>query len=154
MTDEDSPDDLPAGDDLDHALPAADLQYPTLEFDEGCIDDDGSFDLSAEADREAMSEAAEGVAGALSSHDLAVETEAGYTAFGVGPKSVEASFDPDEGELAVTLRLSAKAMAVDDGSGERVGSRGDAGFVPESMLTDDGDDYRCYRWIDDPESPE
>ncbi|KPN30954.1 hypothetical protein SY89_01695 [Halolamina pelagica] len=147
MTDEDG------ADDPEHGLPAADLQYPTLEFDEGRIDDDGSFDLATEADRETMSEVAEGVAGALASHDLAVETEAGYVAFGVGPKSAAASFDAEEGELTVTLQLSAKAMAVDDGTGEAAGARGDAGFVPESMLTDDGDN-RCYGWIDDPESPE
>lgn len=157
MSDEDGTADLPAGDDPDHALPEADLQYPTLSFDEGTIDADGSFDLSTEADREAMSEVAEAVAGALSSHDLAVETEEGFTAFGAGPKAVEASFDADEdhrGELEITLRLSGKAMTVGDGAGEKVGSRGDAGFVPESMLTDDGGDDRCYGWIDDPESPE
>ncbi|WP_049981749.1 hypothetical protein [Halolamina rubra] len=153
MTDGNGSEESPAGDDPDHGLPAADLQYPTLAFDDGSVDDDGSFDLATEADRESMREAAEGVAGALSSHDLAVEAADGYVAFGVGPKSVAAAFDADEGELTVTLRLSAKAMAVDDGSGERVGARGDAGFVPESMLTDDGDN-RCYGWIDDPESPE
>lgn len=151
-------DDLPEGDDPGHALPDADLQYPTIEFDEGEIDADGSFDLSKGAGREEMSEVAEAIAGALSSHDLGVEAEEGFTTFGVGPQSVEMSFDADEdhrGELEVTLRLSAKAMFVDDGTGEKVGSRGDAGFVPVSMLTD-GDDgrFRCYGWIDDPESPD
>lgn len=157
MTAEDGTEELPASDDADHGLPEADLQYPTLTFDEGEIDADGSFDLSTDADREATSEVAEAIAGALSSHDLAVEAEGGYTAFGVGPKAVEASFDADEdhrGELTVTLRLSAKAMTVDDGTGEKVGSRGDAGFVPESMLTEAEGDYRCYGWVDDPESTE
>ena len=153
MTDDET-EELPAGEGPDHGLPAADLQYPTLTFEEGEIDADGSFDLSTAAERERMSEVAEGVAGALASHALAVETESGYTAFGVGPKSVAASFDADADELTVTLRLSAKAMAVDDGSGEAVGARGDAGFVPESMLTEEDGGNRCYGWIDDPESPE
>ncbi|GAB7095093.1 hypothetical protein JCM30237_22460 [Halolamina litorea] len=151
-------DDLPEGDDPGHALPEADLQYPTISFEEGRIDSDGSFDLSMETDREGMQAVAEAVAGALASHDLGVEAAEGFTTFGVGPRAVEISFDPDEnhrGELELTLRLSAKEMFVDDGCGEKVGSRGDAGFVPESMLTGDDDGrFRCYSWIDDPGSPE
>lgn len=156
-TDDVADTDVPEGDDPGHSLPEADLQYPTIEFEEGEIDDDGSFDLSKETDREEMSEVAEAIAGALASHDLGVEADEGFTTFGVGPQAVEMSFDADEnhrGELEITLRLSAKEMFVDDGESERVGSRGDAGFVPVSMLTDDDGVFRCYSWIDDPDSPE
>lgn len=158
MSDEEAADgDLPAGDDDGHALSEADLQYPTIEFEEGTVESDGALDLSKPTDREAMSVVADAVAGALSSHDLGVSTPDGSTTFGIGPRRVELSFEPDEnhrGELAITFRLSAKSMVVDDGTGEPVGARGDAGFVPVSMLTDDDGSFRCYSWIDDPESPE
>lgn len=158
MTDDEPGDgELPEADDPGHALPEADLQYPTISIDEGEIDPDGSFDLSTETDRDEMREVAEAIAGALASHDLGIETDDGTTTLGVGPQEVDLSFDPDEshrGELEISFRLPAKAMFVDDGSGETVGSRGDAGFVPESMLTDNDGRFRCYSWVDDPESPE
>lgn len=158
MTGDDPGDDgVPAGDDPGHSLADEELQYPTIAFEDGEIEADGTFDLSTEVDREAMSEVADAIAGALSSHDLGVDAADGTTTLGVGPRAVEASFDPDgshRGEVAITFRLSAKAMFVDDGSGETVGARGDAGFVPLSTLTDDEGTPRCYSWIDDPESPE
>ena len=150
-------DDLPDGEDADHALPEADLQYPTIEFGDGEIEPDGSPDLSRETDREEMGGVARAVADALSSHDLGVRTPDGATTFGVAPGSVELSFDPDDdhrGEVELTFRLPAKAMLLDDGSGEPIGARGGEGFVPLSMLTDDEGTFRCYSWIDDPESPE
>ncbi len=150
-------DDLSDGDDVDHGLPEADLQYPTIEFEDGKVEPDGSIDLSKETDRAEMSEVARAIADALSSHDLGVKTPEGATTFGVGPGSVDLSFDPDgdhRGEVELTFRLPAKAMFVDDGSGETVGARGGEGFVPLSMLTEDEETFRCYSWIDDPESPE
>lgn len=45
-------------------------------------------------------------------------------------------------------------MLVGDDASDVVGSRGDRGFVPLSMLTQDRDHYRCYNWIDDPENPD
>ena len=149
--------DLPDGDDPGHSLTDEERQYPTVEFADGEIEPDGSFDLSTELDRDGMREIAEAIAGALSSHDLGVSAAEGTTTFGVGPRAVEASFDPDEnhrGEVAITFRLSAKAMFVDDGSAETVGARGDTGFVPLSMLTDDEGTIRCYSWLYDPEPPE
>lgn len=149
--------ELPEADDPGHALPETDLQYPTITVEEGRIESDGSFDLSTETDRDEMREIAEAIAGALASHDLGVEADEGVTTLGVGPRAVELSFDPDEshrGELEISFSLSAKAMFVDDGTGETVGSRGDAGFVPESMLTDDDGRFRCYSWVENPESPE
>jgi hypothetical protein len=153
MTDDDQPD----GDDTDHTLSEGDLQYPTIEFDDGRVAPDGSLDLAKDTDREEMGEVARAIADALSSHDLGVRTPEGATTFGVGPGSVELSFDPDDdhrGEVELTFRLPAKAMFVDDGSGDPVGARGGEGFVPLSMLTDDEGTFRCYSWIDDPESPE
>ncbi|WP_232700678.1 hypothetical protein [Halobacterium wangiae] len=150
-------DDIAEGDDPGHALPEADLNYPTLSFDEGAVAEDGSFDLSREVDYDEMIAWAEDLAGALASHDLAVSAPEGYVSFGVGPKEVDVSFDADEnhrGELELTFRLSAKAMLVDDEDSELVGSRGDRGFVPLSMLEGDREHYRCYNWIDDPENPD
>lgn len=149
--------DLPDGDDPEHALPEADLQYPTLAFEDGAVEPDGSFQLSTTTDREEMGAMATDLAGGLSSHDLGVETPDGVTTLGVAPDGVEVSFDPDDdhsGDLEITFRLSAKAMSVDDGSAETVGARGDTGFVPLSMLTDDRERYRCYSWIDDAADPE
>lgn len=143
--------------DAEHALDAADLNYPTLSFDAGGIEPDGSFDLSRELDYEEMGDWASGVAGALGSHDLGVTTPDGFLTFGVAPEGVDATFDADEnnrGTLELTFRLSAKAMFVADDSETVVGSRGGQGFVPLSMLTDDQALYRCYNWVDDPEDPE
>ena len=156
MTDGDD-EEIPEGDDPGHALDEEDLNYPTFEFEEGSVDEDGSFDLSRGTNYDEMGAIAEGLAGALASHDLGVETPDGFLTLGVGPQEVEASFDPDEnhrGELEITFRLSAKAMYVADGDEPTVGARGGKGFVPVSMLTSDDDLYRCYNWIDDPEEPE
>lgn len=150
-------DDIPEGDDPGHALSMEDLNYPTFEFDEGSIDKNGSFDLSRGTDYDEMADLATDLADALGSHDLGVSTPAGFLTFGVGPKEVEANFSPDEnnrGELEITFRLSAKAMFVADDDETAVGSRGEKGFVPLSMLTSDRELYRCYNWIDDPEEPE
>jgi hypothetical protein len=143
--------------DTAHVLPDDDLDYPTLAFESGEVEPDGSFDLAQEMDREEMRDWADGLAGALGSHDLGVSTPDGFVTFGVAPEGVETTFEADEdhrGTLEVTFRLSGKAMFVADGSETVVGSRGDTGFVPLSMLSDDRDLYRCYSWIDDPEDPE
>lgn len=155
----DGGDEIPEGDDPGHALSAADLNYPTFEFEDGSVDSDGSFDLSRGTNYDEMAELAEGLAGALASHDLGISTPDGFLTLGVGPKEVEATFEPNEnhrGELELTFRLSAKAMFVaeDDDDETVVGSRGGKGFVPLSMLTSDRELYRCYNWIDDPEEPE
>lgn len=153
----DNDDDIPEGDDPGHALSTEELNYPTFEFDDGSIDSDGSFDLSRGTNYDEMAELAEDLAGALASHDLGVSTPAGFLTLGVGPKEVEAAFEPGEnhrGELEITFRLSAKAMFVADDDETAVGSRGGKGFVPVSMLTGDRELHRCYNWIDDPEDPE
>ncbi len=147
---------IPDGDDPGHALPEEDLHYPTIAFDDGTVDD-GAFELSTEPDREEMGTIATDLANALSSHDLGIETPDGFTTLGIAPEDVEVSFDPDDdhrGELEFTFRLSAKAMFVADAEAEKVGSRGEQGFVPLAMLTDDRDVYRCYSWVDDPSDPE
>lgn len=152
--DDDTLDD--AGEDVRAALPEADLQYPTIEFEDGEIDPDGGFDLTKSTDWGEMSDVATDLAGALSSHDLGVETPERFTTLGVAPESVEMSFDPDAdqgGELEVTFRLSAKTMVLGGDSKERVGARGGKGFVPLSVLTDD-EGRRCYGWIDDPGDPD
>lgn len=153
----DSDDDVPEGDDADHGLPEDELNYPTLEFEDGHVETDGSFDLSRATDYDEMGEWATALAGALGSHDLGVSTPEGFLTFGVAPQGVDATFEPGEnhrGELELTFRLSAKVMFVADDEDEVVGARGDTGFVPLSMLTDDEELFRCYNWIDDPEDPE
>lgn len=147
-TDKDSP---------EHALPPEDLAYPTLHFEDGDIDADGSFALATALDYDDMAAWAEGLAGALTSHDLGVSTPDGLVTFGVAPEGVDAAFTADDdhrGTLKVTFRLSAKTMMVTDDPADAVGARGDMGFVPLSMLTDDREQYRCYNWIDDPTDPE
>ena len=138
----------------DHALPLEDLQYPTFEFEEGSVDDDGSFDLERDLDREEMREWLEEFAGGLQSHDVAVEGPDGRVILGVAPEGTEMRFDPGEnhvGEFEVTLKLRAKAMVVNDPDDPKVGARGGKGFIPLAMLTDDEDKpYRCYNWIEDP----
>lgn len=143
--------------DTDHVLPDDELNYPTLSFDSGAIEADGSFDLSQELDREEMAEWAEHLAGALGSHDLGVAAEEGLVTFGVAPDEVSATFEAKEdhrGTLEVTFRLSGKSMFVADEDETVVGSRGDTGFVPLSMLSEEEVLYRCYSWIDDPENPD
>jgi hypothetical protein len=149
--------DLPEGDDPGHAVAEGDLQYPTLDFADGEIADDGGFDLSQSMGREEMSEWLTGLDGALASHDLGVESPDGFVTFGVGPQAVDVSFEPDDahrGTLEVTFRMTAKAMFVGDEDDEKAGSRAGKGFVPLSMVTEDRDVFRCYSWIDDPENPE
>ncbi|PSP54968.1 hypothetical protein BRC82_08240 [Halobacteriales archaeon QS_1_67_19] len=145
-----------AGD--DRALPPADLQYPEYVFDEGEIDDDGSFELRADLDREELREWVEDLAGGLASHDVAVESPDGYVTLGVAPDGASLEFDPDEsgvGAFEFTVEMRAKAMFVaDDPDGEKVGARGGKGFVPIEALTGNGDGaLRCYNWIDDPTDP-
>lgn len=141
-----------------HALPPEKLVYPTFEFDEGDVDEDGGFDLSRGIDREEMIEWLEQLAGGMESHDVAVESPDGHVRFGVGAKDVAVSFDPDEdhrGELEVTFSLKARAMFVaDDPSKPDVGARGGRGFIPLSMLTSDRETFRCYNWIEDPLDPD
>lgn len=152
-----SDDEIPEGDDPGHALSKEDLNYPTFEFEDGSVGNDGSFDLGRETDYDEMADLAEDLAGALASHDLGVSTADGFLTLGVGPQAVEATFEPGDnnrGELELTFRLSAKAMFVADDDETPVGSRGGKGFVPLSMLTSDRELYRCYNWIDDPEEPE
>jgi hypothetical protein len=142
----------------DHALASDELVYPTFTFDDGDIDEDGGFSLDRELERETLAEWLEELAGGLRSHDVAVESPDGHVRFGVGVDGASVSFDPDEnhrGTLSITLDLPALAMFVsDDPDQPAVGARGGRGFIPRSMLTDDGDDdYRCYSWIDDPTDP-
>ncbi|MFC6953272.1 hypothetical protein [Halorubellus litoreus] len=142
----------------EHALPPEDLVYPTFAFDDGAVDADGGFDLSRDVDRETLSSWLSDLAGAMASHDVAVESPDGHVRFGVGANDVSMSFDPDDdhrGELEVTVRLNAKAMFVaDDPEKPAVGARGGRGFVPIEALTTDQEDFRCYNWIDDPETPD
>lgn len=141
----------------DHVLPDDELNYPTLRFDSGAIETDASFDLSSQLDREEMADWATSVADALGSHDLGVATEDGLVTFGVAPDGVDATFEADDdhrGTLEVTFRLSGKAMFVAGENDAVVGSRGDTGFVPLAMLSEEEELYRCYSWIDDPEDPE
>ena len=141
----------------DHALAPDDLQYPEFDFEEGDVGDRGGFDLETALGRDEMVAWLEDLSGGLTSHDVAVESPDGHVRFGVGPKAVEMSFDPDEecrGELEITFRLNAKAMFVAaDPTKPKVGARGGSGFVPVEMLTEDRDVYRCYSWIDDPTDP-
>jgi hypothetical protein len=160
MTDEDVPDvpedpDAAVADD-DHALPPEDLQYPTLDLDDGGVAADGTASGSAALDREAMADWLEDLAGGLRSHDVAVEAPDRRVTLGVASEGVDVSFDPGEngtGPLEVTFRLRAKAMTVQDADERPVGARGDRGFVPLAMLTGDRDPdaFRCYNWVDDPE---
>lgn len=138
----------------DHVLPLEGLQYPTFEFEEGTVDEDGRFDLERDLDREEMREWLEELAGGLRSHDVAVEGPDGRVTLGVAPEGAEMQFDPGEthvGEFEVTLKLRAKAMVVNDSDDPKVGARGGKGFVPLAMLTADQDQpFRCYNWIQDP----
>lgn len=148
--DSDAPED-------DHGLPPEDLQYPEYVFEEGEIDPDGGFDLSADLDREEIQTWLEDLAGGLASHDVAVESPDGYVTFGVAPEGVEMQFDPDEdgaGEFEFSVQMRAKAMFVaDDPEGEKVGARGGKGFIPIEALTTDQETFRCYNWVEDPTDP-
>lgn len=148
-------DEIPLG---DHTLPPEKLVYPTFEFEEGEVDEDGGFDLRQEMDRETMIEWLTELAGGMESHDVAVESPDGHVRFGVGANDVAMSFDPDEnhrGELEITFTLNTRAMFVsDDPSKPDVGARGGRGFIPRSMLTSNRETFRCYNWIEDPENPD
>jgi hypothetical protein len=54
----------------------------------------------------------------------------------------------------VTVRLDAKVMKVTDPDVPKVGARGGCGFVPFDHLTTDGEQFRCYSWIDDLRLPQ
>lgn len=138
-----------------HALPLEDLQYPEFSFDEGCVDEDGGFNLERDLSPEEMSEWLDELSGGIASHDVAVEGPDGRVTMGVRPKAAAMRFDPGDdhlGEFEVTLRFDARAMVVNDPDDPKVGARGGRGFVPLSMLTgdDDPETFRCYNWIDDP----
>lgn len=141
----------------DTALPTEKLVYPTFEFEEGAIDDNGGFDMTQDVDRDAMISWLRDLADGLESHDVGVEGPDRHVRFGVGSDAVEMAFDPDEnhrGELAVTFRLKSRAIFVaDDLEKPDVGARGDVGFIPLSMLTTDREKFRCYNWIEDPTDP-
>lgn len=143
--------------DGDHGtLDADELVYPEFVFEDGDVTGDGGFDLSRDLDAETMDRWLRDLAGALASHDLAVESPDGHVRFGVAPQGVDAAFDPDDyrGTLEVTFRFDARAMFVaDDPDQEKVGARGGKGFIPLAMLTEDLDSPRCYNWIDDPGDP-
>lgn len=147
-------DELAVDPDDPHVLSPEELVYPELAFEDGDIGADGAFDLSAELDRDELAAWLEDLAGALTSHDLAVESPDGHVTFGIAPVGMDASFDPDEdlvGELAFTVKLRAKPMFVaDDPEGVKVGSRGGKGFIPIEQLTTDRESFRCYNWIEDP----
>jgi hypothetical protein len=141
------------------ALDADELQYPTFTFPEGTVARDGAFDLSRERDHEEMAAWLRDLAGALDSHDLAVEGDDRRATLGIGPEAVEMAFDPDEGHkgtFEVTVRFRAKLMDCVDADATKVGARGGRGFVPVEMLTGDRDpgEFRCYNWIEDPTADE
>lgn len=141
----------------DDALPPEDLVYPTFSFESGAVDADGGFDLSQSTDRETLAAWLADLAGAMASHDVAVESPDGHVRFGVGAGDVAMSFDPDDahrGDLEVTITLPAKAMFVaDDPEKRAVGARGGRGFVPIEALTTDRESFRCYNWIENPLDP-
>jgi hypothetical protein len=155
------PESPPDFDDDPHVLPEEDLVYPTFEFPGEDLSQEDGFDCGRELDREEMESWLDSLAGALESHDLAVEGENLRATFGVAPDDVEISFRPDEnqrGTLSITLSLDAKVMRYENGNDQPLGARGGRGFIPIEMLTEDRDpgEYRCYNWIDDPtdEAPE
>ncbi|WP_049971451.1 hypothetical protein [Haladaptatus cibarius] len=134
-----------------HALSPDELRYPEFVFENGEIGDDGSFDLETDLDREGMADWLSDLAGGLASHDVAVESPAGYVTFGVGASGVEMSFDPEKGGVGnfeVTFKLRAKPMFVaDDPDRPKAGARGGKGFIPIEMLTTDRETFRCYNWM-------
>lgn len=152
------PDSPPSFDDDPHVLPEEDLSYPTLEFPSGDISQTDGFDLQQDCDRDDMEALLDSLAGALVSHDLAVEADDLRATFGIAPDDIEMTFTPDEdhrGTLSVTLSFDAKVMRYEDADDEPIGNRGGRGFIPREMLEDDRDasEFRCYNWIDDPTVP-
>lgn len=149
------PDSSPDPETMEHVLPDEKLSYPTFDFDSGAVSPRDGFDLDRDLDREEMQEWLDGLAGALASHDAAVEGADTRVTFGVAPSDVRMSFDPDDdhrGQISVTFTLDAKALKYEDADTRPVGARGGRGFIPLAMLAEDGDpeSYRCYNWIDDP----
>lgn len=139
-----------------HVLADEELAYPTLEFTDSELTQEG-FDLAEACDREEMESVLDAVAGALVSHDLAVEGDDLRATFGIAPDDLRVQFDPDEdqrGTLTLTVSLDAKVMRYEDADARPIGNRGGRGFIPIEMLTGDRDasDFRCYNWIDDPTS--
>lgn len=152
IPDPESPPDFDAD---PHVLPEEDLVYPTFEFPSAPLSQETGFDCRKELDREEMEEWLDSLAGALVSHDLAVEGGNLRATLGVAPDDVRMSFEPDEdqrGTLSITLSLDAKVMRYENAEDRPLGSRGGRGFIPVEMLTEDRDpgEYRCYNWIDDP----
>lgn len=139
----------------ENALSPDDLQYPEFVFEEGDIDQTGSFDLEQSQNREEMGEWLSDLAGGLVSHDIAVESPNRHVIFGIRPDTVSMAFDPDEdhrGKLEVTFTLDAKIMTAQDPDSPKIGARGGRGFIPIEMLTTDREPehFRCYNWIENP----
>lgn len=143
----------------EHALPPEDLVYPTLSFEDGSVGENGRFRGSRDLDRAAMAGMLEDLAGALRTHDLAVESDDRHVRLGIAPEGVDVRFDPgpsgdDASDLSITFQLRAAPMFVaDDAAGDPVGARGGKGFVPVEQLATDRESFRCYNWIDDPTDP-
>ena len=159
----DVPPSMPAVDAVDHMLPAGELNYPTLVFEEGTVSPATGIKLRESLDRPGIKQVLEDLGSALTSHDLCVEGPDRRAIFGIGPGDVSISFEPDEdhlGTLSISIDLKAKALTYADADARHVGARGGCGFIPKAMLTGDIDAEaaRCYNWIDDPtehlDSPE
>lgn len=139
-----------------HVLPDDKLEYPDFTFEDGSVDDDGTFTLEKSLDREEMREWLEDLRGGLASHDVGVSTSDETCLFGVGGGDVSVSFEPDDehrGQLEFTFAVDAKLVAFsDDPEDRKAGARSGGGFIPVEMLTSDRDarTFRCYNWIDDP----
>lgn len=152
----DVPSSPPDPETTEHVLPDEELRYPTFGFPEGSVSPDDGFDLERDLDREEMAAWLEDLAGALRSHDAAVEAPDRRVTFGVGAGDVRMAFDPDEdhrGIIEATFTLPAAALKYEDAEARPTGSRGGRGFIPFAMLTSDDRDpgsYRCYNWIEDP----
>lgn len=141
------------------ALPAEALSYPDLDVGDG-VGADGSVDATVELDFDSAAEWLHELADAVGSHDLGFTGDSYRGIYGVGPREVSVSFDPDAdhtGELEVSFRFGARTMQVDDADAPKVGARGGKGFIPLAMLTGDRetDQYLCYNWVEEPtpESP-
>ncbi|WP_290815206.1 hypothetical protein [Halovivax sp.] len=150
----DVPETPPDPKSTDHVLPTDQLVYPTLAFDSGTVSPEG-FDCRRELDADAMADWLEGLAGALISHDLAVEGADNRAYLGIAPSAVDLTFDPDDdhrGTIELTVSLDAKVMRYEDADARPTGARGGRGFVPIEMLTGDRppESFRCYNWIEDP----
>ncbi|MFW6153241.1 MAG: hypothetical protein ACOC42_02655 [Halobacteriota archaeon] len=149
------PEEPPTASDDDHILPLDDLRYPTITFPEGSIDPVAGINLSGHYGRDDLRSLLADLDGALTSHDLCLESPDRRVTFGIGPGDVSVDFEPDEqhlGRLEITLSLRAKALTYAEADDVEVGARGGLGFIPKAMLTGDIEpgEARCYNWIDDP----